>query len=544
MIEDSAASGLGLMVLLAASTLVSEDLTTIGAGVLAADGRISLAGAVIACFAGILVGDLLLFLAGRIFGWRLLTLPLARRVVSPEALDRGAAWLEKYGAAAVLVSRLVPGTRLPTYVAAGALGTDARTFAVWFTVAAALWTPLLVGVSSTLGATFARSTLVAGQGLAAVALATLAVMWMLLSAGRLVLSRRNRRVVYGLWKRTVRWEFWPPWIFYPPVLACIVFLMIRHRGVTVFTAANPGIPGGGFIGESKFSILRALSPSGVVARAALIPGDLPASRRIGIATRVMTALGLTFPVVVKPDQGQRGSGVVVVRTGDELAAHLSRSPIDLIVQEYVPGLEFGVFYYRRPGQQRGRILSITEKRFPIVTGDGRRTLEELVLDDARAVCLVRAYRRLHRERWHDVPASGERLQLVEVGSHCRGSIFADATPLVTPELESAFDDISSHFDGFYFGRFDVRTPSVEAFRSGTDLRVLELNGVTSEATHIYDAANSVLDAWRVLFVQWRLAFEIGAENRRRGFAPATFASLLTLVRDYRQTARLHPQALG
>lgn len=65
--------------------------------------------------------------------------------------------------------------------------------------------------------------------------------------------------------------------------------------------------------------------------------------------------------------------------------------MDTIIQEYIPGCEFGVFYYRRPDEQHGRIFSITEKRFPEVIGDGARNLERLILDDERAVCMALFY---------------------------------------------------------------------------------------------------------------------------------------------------------
>ena len=62
------ASALGLCALLALATLVSEDLACIAAGVLAARGALSFPAAVAACLAGILAGDLLLYLAGRTLG--------------------------------------------------------------------------------------------------------------------------------------------------------------------------------------------------------------------------------------------------------------------------------------------------------------------------------------------------------------------------------------------------------------------------------------------------------------------------------------------
>jgi hypothetical protein len=116
----------------------------------------------------------------------------------------------------------------------------------------------------------------------------------------------------------------------------------------------------------------------------------------------------------------------------------------------------------------------------------------------------------------EVPPEGERVRLVEIGSHCRGALFLDGAWAKTAELEEAIDRVSRGFDGFYFGRYDIRTPSVEDFLRGRNFKVVELNGVTSEATHIYDPSNGLLDAYRVVFEQWRLAFEIGAANRARG----------------------------
>jgi hypothetical protein len=233
--------------------------------------------------------------------------------------------------------------------------------------------------------------------------------------------------------------------------------------------------------------------------------------------------------------------VVIVRTRDELERRLAAAPIDVIVQEFVPGAEFGVFYYRRPSEAHGHIFSITEKRFPTVTGNGRSTLEELILADPRAVCLERVHRRVHLARLGAIPPAGDVLQLVEIGSHCRGALFVDATPLRTPALEAAFDRIASRYEGFYFGRFDVRTPSVDDFFAGRNFRIVELNGVTSEATHIYDPSNGLLAAYRVLFAQWRLAFEIGAENRRLGASCTGLRELAGFVRRYRLVARLHPR---
>jgi membrane protein DedA with SNARE-associated domain len=519
---------------LAAATLVSEDLACISAGALVATGRVAFVPAALACFIGIVAGDLLLVLAGRLMGRRLLHWTVMRRLTNKDALQRSSEWLDRRGPVVALLARFTPGLRLPTYLAAGILHVNPVKFGAWLALAAAVWTPLLVGASALssgeldrISSTFLQD-LPLGIGLLAAALAL----------PRWLQTPHRRRRLFGRWQRLSRWEFWSPWVFYVPVAAYIVLLMIRHRSVTIFTAANPGIPDGGFIGESKFAILRALSSGGdSTARAVLLPGDLPLDRRVRLATQFINNAGLIMPVVLKPDQGQRGTGVVIVRSPVDLPSRLRELPRDAILQEYVDGQEFGVFYIRHPDWPRGRVVSITRKCFPAVIGDDRRTLEELILDDARGVCLEHVHRRVHASRLSRVLAQGEILQLVEIGSHCRGAVFLDASHLWTPELESAIEAIASRFEGFHFGRFDMRVPSIDDFQRGINLKVLELNGVTSEPTHIYDPANSVSTAYRVLFEQWRVAFEIGAANVARGARPVRVRNLVRRIRRYRREAR-------
>jgi hypothetical protein len=145
----------------------------------------------------------------------------------------------------------------------------------------------------------------------------------------------------------------------------------------------------------------------------------------------------------------------------------------------------------------------------------------------------------HADRLWDVPGAGEKVGLVELGTHCRGAVFLDGGWIKTDALEAAIDRICRDFDGFYFGRFDIRAPNVEDFRQGRNFRVIELNGVTSEATNIYDPKNSLLDAYKILFAQWRIAFAIGAQNRARGFRPTPVRTLLKWVIAYREQSQAH-----
>lgn len=361
-----------------------------------------------------------------------------------------------------------------------------------------------------------------------------------LRAAATSLYRMSRRVV-GRWRRFSRWEFWPPYLFYPPVVAYIVYLGLKFRNWTLFTAANPAIPAAGFVGESKHQILEHLKDAALWLPHSILLASGKTTNRLAEAREFMCRSGLQFPIVLKPDVGQRGAGVAILRSLEQLDEYLAKSSFPVILQEYVPGEEYGVFYFRYPDDSHGRIFSVTEKQMPVLLGDGKRTLEELVLADDRAVCMSDFYLRKNSGRIHEVPAVGEKVQLVEIGTHCRGAIFLDGNDTITSELEAAVDKIAKNFEGFFFGRFDIRVPSRQDFMAGRNIKIVELNGVTSEATHIYDPKTSLIKAYRVLFEQWRIAFEVGHVNRSRGFQPTSIRELGRAVWSFGRIARNYPE---
>lgn len=529
-----------VVLLLAAATLITEDLTCITAGMMVAQGRIDFALAAFACFLGIYVGDLLLFLAGRWLGRAALSRAPVKWFVSERAVQRGSEWMQHQGAKVIFISRFLPGARLPTYFAAGALRTSFWKFALYFAAACIVWTPLLVGLSALLGKGLVESALFAGQGLLLKAFVAAVLIYALIKLLVRISTWRGRRLLVSSWRRMTNWEFWPTYVFYPPVVIYVAWLMLKHRSLTLFTISNPAIPGGGFIGESKAEIYRGLATAkDFLPSWKLLEVSVSAEDRITQAKNFITQNGLSYPLVLKPDAGQRGSGVGILRSETELETYLHQTNVDTLIQEFLPGEEFGVFYYRYPNQPTGKIFAITEKRFPVVIGDGHSTLEHLILNDSRAVCMARFLLDKHADRLWERPAAGEIVRLVDLGTHCRGAVFLDGGYLKTAELEAAIDRICQPFDGFYFGRFDIRTPDVADFRQGRNFKVIELNGVTSEATSIYDPKNSVFAAYRVLFEQWRIAFEIGAQNRARGFKPTQLRKLLKWMIAYREQSQAH-----
>ena len=511
-----------------AATFVSEDLACISAGVLIQRGELGAGAGILACTLGIFAGDVGLWAVGRAFGrvslkWRWLS--------HVRALDDLQRWLDRHAAGAIVGSRFLPGTRLPLYVLAGVLRVPVTVFALWALIASVLWTPTLVLLTATLGDAFVRTIAPAIGAGWPVRIAAGVTLWIALRTMHRWGSPSARTRLAARVARWRRWEFWPMWAFYAPVAVWIVWLAVRFRGINTMTAANPGMPDGGTVGESKSDILRTLPPDVTIPFAVMPPGGAT-DRTAQLAAHVLAA-GWRFPLILKPDVGQRGVGVRLVRDHQDALAYFGERSDAVVAQPYHPGpFEAGIFYYRMPGASNGRIFSITDKHFPFVVGDGVSSLEDLIWRHPRIRLQADTFLMRHTDAHDRVLDRGERLQLTIAGNHAQGTTFVDGRHLLTPALEARVDAIARSIDGFFIGRFDVRYSDVDAFMAGRDLAIVELNGATSESTNIYDPGTTLWSAYRQLFEQWRLVFAIGAENRRRGAAVTSIARLAELVRDH------------
>jgi membrane protein DedA with SNARE-associated domain len=512
-------------------TFASEDLTCIATGLLIQRGQIGVGAGIIACTAGIFVGDLGLWAMGRLFGQAAFAWPWSARRLRTEKLEEVRAWLHRHAAGAIVASRFLPGTRFALYVMSGVLRLPIAIFALWALLGAVLWTPTIVLLTATLGDAFvARIAPMIGAGWTA-RLAVAAAMLVALHAARAIASPGRRMRAAARLARWRRWEFWPMWIFYPPVALWIAWLSIRHRGLATITAANPGMPDGGLVGESKFDILRKLPADAIIPSARLEPpadGD-----RLATLRSIAGERGWTLPLILKPDVGQRGLGVRLVRDWEAARAYLTSVDEPVLAQPYHRGpFEAGVFYYRMPGSAHGRIFSITDKHFPVLVGDGESTIGTLIWTHPRYRLQGDTFAARHREALMRVLDAGERFQLAVAGNHCQGTTFRDGRHLITLALERRIDEIARAYPGFFVGRFDIRYSDVDAFTAGVDLAVVELNGVTAESTNIYDPAGSLWAAYRLLFRQWSIIFAIGAANRQAGAATTSNRRMFELVRAH------------
>ena len=327
-------------------------------------------------------------------------------------------------------------------------------------------------------------------------------------------------------------EFWPAWLFYAPVWLWIVGLMVRYRSIRLPLIANVGFPAGGLVGERKSELFARLTGP----ERAHLPGYVVVTRTseephaaLPQITAQLAAAGLEYPLVAKPDIGCRGAGVQPIRGANDLARYLEDFPCGetFLLQRMVDVEgEAGVFYVRQPGASRGRIVSLTLKYFPKVTGDGHSTLRELIERDPRAGRVPQLYLARFRHQLDDVLPAGTVQRLVFSGSHSKGAIFRNGAAHIAPAMETRFDRIADAIPGFHFGRFDVRFADFAAFQRGEDFAIIEYNGAGAEMTHIWDSRMRLGEAWWTLCRQFSLLFAIGAANRKRGARPESWRAFL------------------
>lgn len=221
------------------------------------------------------------------------------------------------------------------------------------------------------------------------------------------------------------------------------------------------------------------------------------------------ALAHRWPVVLKPDVGAVGKGVIRLDTPEMAQRHLPAIDSDYLLQAYckLPE-EFGVFYVNVDGRQR--ITGINRKHFPTVLGDGHSTLGELAREHPR-----------YTEHWplflqyldlDEVPAKGVSVRLSFVGSHTMGCMFTDDTALLTDGLFEAVKTVCAPQPGFNFGRLDVRAASDAAFQAG-EFVVIEVNGVASLPTHMFDPQNSLWRGYQIFLQHAGFLAQAASENR-------------------------------
>lgn len=309
------------------------------------------------------------------------------------------------------------------------------------------------------------------------------------------------------WHKVRHWEYWPTSVVYAFTYMLFLIDVVRFRKLFFFEELNPVMKYGGMFEDSKNDMYALLPKSTYPKTVQISSKNSPELRAL------VKAHHLEFPLFAKPDKGYRGIGVEIINTEDELLKYQSYSKSDFLLQEKIefPN-ELGLFYCRMPGDKKGKILGLTLKKFLNITGDGRSSIQELLLQRKRyALQLKRLKKKIDLT---EVIPKGEIRCLEEVGNHNRGTEFIDGSAHITTQLEETFNKLLQSIDGFYWGRLDIRFNTLSELEEGKNFKIIEVNGAKSEPTHIYDKRYSFVEGQKEIFRYYRLFIRVIKQSVR------------------------------
>jgi hypothetical protein len=311
------------------------------------------------------------------------------------------------------------------------------------------------------------------------------------------------------WVKITQWEYWPFDVLYFPVKIYFVWLALKNRSFFFFTSANPSIDFGGMLGENKSEIYKLIPPNYLPKMALIDAGNIEKAK--------VEALKIGYPLIAKPDIGERGNLVEKIENEKQLGLYTDHSPVDFLLQELIDyPVELGVFYVREPNSKSGKVTSIVQKEFLSVIGDGISSIRELLVLSTRASLQIDFEHARFAKLMQIVPEKDEKITVEGIGNHCRGTIFLDKNKEIDDRLHQAIDRLSKQINGFYFGRFDLRCASFDDLRELKNFKILELNGTGAEPAHIYQPGYSLFKGYQSLFWHFSMLSKISAQNRKNG----------------------------
>jgi hypothetical protein len=315
------------------------------------------------------------------------------------------------------------------------------------------------------------------------------------------------------YRNILNWEKWHYHLKYIPLYPAWIWYCLRSGSWWFFTASNPTLTFGGFEGESKKEMYEQL-PQGSYPKSIYISPSMPF---IDVEEK-MKNHDFVYPLVVKPDIGMMGFLFRKIDSAEQLKSYHVKIPVDYIIQELVNyPLEISVFYYRFPGEEKGTITGFLKKELLEVTGDGKSTLGELMLQLlSRPGFKINEWRIKHAARLPDIIPVGEVFRISWVANLSRGGKLIHLTDQKDDALLKVFDELSHYTKHFYYGRYDIKCESIDELKKGKKFSILEFNGSGAEPHHVYGSGNNLFQAYTIILHHWKMLYKISKANNKRG----------------------------
>jgi len=336
-----------------------------------------------------------------------------------------------------------------------------------------------------------------------------------------------------------KYEFWNPRLFELPYYLYIGWrCLVSGISIRTLAKANYGLDHGEIGLGSKLESQMAFDQSFFLP-SELVLDDQNVEQKKNFIYGFIERHG--YPVVLKSNVGSVGKGIVKLSNVDDVEKHTPRLLGDYILQKFTPNTyECGVFYIREQGVPK--ITGINKKHFPTVVGNGKNDI----------ATLARAHHR-YTQHWDsflqdidtsEILAEGVEKRLSFIGSHTLGCKFTDDSHLQTPELEQAIFAVFAEQPGFNFGRVDVKCVDEAAFKRG-EFVVIEVNGVASLPTQMFDPKFSVWHAYKIFLQHGKYLVRIAREQRHQPMQLLPYLEVIKKVKTNQQMLnQVHQRLMG
>jgi hypothetical protein len=333
-----------------------------------------------------------------------------------------------------------------------------------------------------------------------------------------------------------RYEFWHPRLFEAPFYAWLgLNCLFKRIGVRTLAKANYALNHGEIGLGSKYESHQVFDERFFLPTA-FVSSSLSDDEKSSLIRDFASRHG--YPLVLKPNLGCVGKGILKLHDDEEMTDAIASLVGDYMVQKFTPfNTEYGVFYTRHRG--RPQITGINRKHFPCITGNGRDSLLTLARNHYRYSDHWHSFLQYHDTR--RIPEPGEQVQLSFIGSHTLGCKFTDETHRLTPELEAAVFEVFEQQPGYNFGRLDIKAENQAAFLRG-EFVLIEVNGVASLPTHMFDPKYSLWEAYRIFLRHAGILTNIAREHQHVPMDMLPLKEIIRQVGDGQNTLdRAHNQ---
>ena len=313
-------------------------------------------------------------------------------------------------------------------------------------------------------------------------------------------------------KRITNWEQWPFKILYAPISPVWLWYIIRSGSVWFFTPSNPKLTFGGMEGEPKKEMHDLLPVE-------LCPEtfNVLSSEKFESVMIKLSGSKITFPLIVKPEVGGQGILFRKIDTLGQLENYHRKVPVEYIIQQLITyPMEVSVFYCRYPYQPKGFVTGFLHKIPLRLIGDGKHTIEELIIHHPKANKQIDGLKKKHEANFNTVLPAGEKYMLSYAANHNRGAQFINLQNEIDERLVNIFDKISIEVNDFFYGRYDILCNSVEEMKQGRNFSILEYNGCGAEPNHFYDTGYTLMQAYKEILMHWKILYKISRYNYKHG----------------------------